>query len=194
MKKQLIAAIVGTVALGSAVMSSQAQGYVVFSNYASTPYYPVVYGSIAQGVEAGLAGTGALGNVSVELGYFIGTFTANSVFTMVPASITAINPALMAPPNGVGQSTTGYFTGPGITIASYSSGPISFMISAFTTSGTSYTGTLKWTEPSISTAVAAPFTALPGEVVLTAVPEPSTLALAGLGGFGMLMALRRKKA
>jgi hypothetical protein len=27
-----------------------------------------------------------------------------------------------------------------------------------------------------------------------AVPEPSTLALAGLGGFGMLMALRRKKA
>lgn len=29
---------------------------------------------------------------------------------------------------------------------------------------------------------------------LVAVPEPSTLALAGLGGFGMLMALRRKKA
>ena len=27
-----------------------------------------------------------------------------------------------------------------------------------------------------------------------AVPEPSTLALAGLGGFGMLMAMRRKKA
>jgi hypothetical protein len=29
---------------------------------------------------------------------------------------------------------------------------------------------------------------------LTAVPEPTTLALAGLGGFGMLMALRRKQS
>ena len=29
---------------------------------------------------------------------------------------------------------------------------------------------------------------------VTSVPEPSTLALAGLGGFGMLMAMRRKKA
>jgi hypothetical protein len=35
-----------------------------------------------------------------------------------------------------------------------------------------------------------------GDVLLTAtsVPEPTTLALAGLGGFGMLMALRRKQA
>jgi len=34
------------------------------------------------------------------------------------------------------------------------------------------------------------------DLILTAnsVPEPGTLALAGLGGFGMLMALRRKKA
>jgi hypothetical protein len=34
------------------------------------------------------------------------------------------------------------------------------------------------------------------DLIMTAnaVPEPSTLALAGLGGFGMLMAMRRKKA
>jgi hypothetical protein len=31
-------------------------------------------------------------------------------------------------------------------------------------------------------------------LVATPVPEPTTLALAGLGGFGMLMAFRRKKA
>jgi hypothetical protein len=37
-----------------------------------------------------------------------------------------------------------------------------------------------------------------GDILLTntaaPIPEPSTLALAGLGGFGMLMAMRRKKA
>ena len=32
------------------------------------------------------------------------------------------------------------------------------------------------------------------QVPVVGVPEPSTLALAGLGGFGMLMAFRRKKA
>jgi hypothetical protein len=32
------------------------------------------------------------------------------------------------------------------------------------------------------------------DLILTSVPEPTSLALAGLGGFGMLMALRRKQA
>jgi len=32
------------------------------------------------------------------------------------------------------------------------------------------------------------------DLVTTSVPEPTSLALAGLGGFGMLMALRRKQA
>ena len=38
------------------------------------------------------------------------------------------------------------------------------------------------------------FSLMPSVTLLTSVPEPSTLALAGLGGFGMLMAMRRKKA
>jgi hypothetical protein len=34
----------------------------------------------------------------------------------------------------------------------------------------------------------------PSELTLTAVPEPTTLALAGLGGLASLVALRRKNA
>jgi hypothetical protein len=47
------------------------------------------------------------------------------------------------------------------------------------------------TSPVIPTPIDAGMTAFS---VAAPVPEPTTLALAGLGGFGMLLALRRKKA
>ena len=55
-----------------------------------------------------------------------------------------------------------------------------------------------YTATSGGTATPATMSALPGTFgvggTVVGVPEPSTLALAGLGGFGMLMAFRRKKA
>jgi hypothetical protein len=193
MKRKALAAVLGAAGLVGFAVSSHAQGSVLFDNYGSSPYYPVVYGSTGQGVSAPLAGTGALGDVSVELGYFLGTFTGSSTFTLIPSSIVPINPNLAEAPNGVGNSTTGYFQGGAVTIPGYSSGPVSFEILAF---NAGYSGVEQWVEPSIAGAglPANNFTALPGPIVLTPTPEPTTLALAGLGGLASLVALRRKQA
>jgi PEP-CTERM motif len=207
MKRKVIAAIIGTVGVVSLATSSYGQGSIFFNNYESTPYWPIVYGA---GTGA-LQGTGAGANVDAELGYFIGTSSNPAVFTLLASTITAVNPASIAPPNGSGAPTTGYFEGPIASIPGYTSGPISFEILAWVASGvgsgaggTFATSTINdgsapmiWTEPSIpaNPSPATFFTALSGETILTsAVPEPSTLALAGLGGLASLVALRRKKA
>jgi PEP-CTERM motif len=193
MKRNTIATVLGVAGLVCAASSSFGQGTVAFDNYDSTPYYPIVYGSVGQGVPSGIAGTGAGANVSAELGYFIGTFNGSSTWTLLPATITSVNPSLMAAPGGVGTPITGYFQGPAAVIPGYTSGPISFEIVATTTG---YSGTLQWVEPSIATlpSPAGGFTALPGETVLLPVPEPATLALAGLGGLATLVGLRRKQS
>jgi hypothetical protein len=193
MKRKVLAAVLGVAGLVGMSVSSHAQGTVAFDNYGSSPYYPVIYGSTIQGVAPNLAGTSAGSNVSVELGYFIGTFTSGSVWTLIPSSITSINPALSAPAGGSGPSVTGYFQGPAVQIPGYTAGAISFEIIA---SAPGYVGTLQWVEPSIATSPspAGFFTALPGSTVLLPVPEPTTLALAGLGGLASLVAFRRKQA
>ncbi len=73
---------------------------------------------------------------------------------------------------------------------------------AQTTAGAWSGSTAIWSQAvgSVVPAVGAPSPAsflMPTDIVMAqtqAVPEPSTLAMAGLGGFGMLMAMRRKKA
>jgi hypothetical protein len=161
--------------------SSHAQGNVQFSDYTFSNYYPVVYDN----------GNGAGAETSVEFGY---SLDSGVTWTLVPSSITSINPALIAAPNGVGTPTTGFFQGPAVSIPGYTGGPIGVEILATAPGG--WTGMLQWTEPSIAInpSPAGQFTAMPGSVVMSPVPEPSTLALAGLSGFGMLLAFRRKKA
>jgi hypothetical protein len=187
MKKQVLASVLGTASLLVLTASSYGQGSVFFDNYDVTPYYPVTYSG-----SGNLAGS----DVSVELGYALGA-NQTTGFTLLPTSITALNAA-----------TPGYFEGPIVTIPDYVSGPVTFEIlgwtttggttfanAAFNTIGSPYT----WTEASIpaNPSPAGSFAALPGNINLTpttVVPEPTTLALAGLGGLASLMAMRRKKA
>jgi hypothetical protein len=206
MKRKVIAAVLGTVGLVSLAASSYGQGEETFNTYVSTGYWPIVYGA----GTGGLQGQGAGVNVDAELGYFIGTATGSSIFTLLPSSITAVSATANAPADGAGPSLSGYILGPAVSIATYTSGPISFEILAWAASGTGsgLGGTLAtstindssapliWTEPSIPVGILSNpgfFAALPGETILTSVPEPTTLALAGLGGLVSLLAYRRKQ-
>jgi len=206
MKRKVIAAVIGTAGLVGMAASSYGQGNIFFDTYSSTPYYPVVYGA----GTGGLQGQGAGVNVSAELGFFLGTSSNPAVFTLLPSTITPINGVDSAPPGGVGAPMKGYIAGPVALIPGYVSGPISFEILAWVASGTGSgaggtyaTSTINdgsapmiWTEASIPSGLspAGFFKALPGETVLTsAVPEPTTLALAGLAGLVSLVAYRRKQ-
>jgi len=189
MKLKVFSAIIGAAGLGGLAVTSFGQGSVFFDNYSATPYYPIVYFS-AGGPRAG-------GNVSAELGYALGA-NQTTGFTLIPSSITAVNPIL-----GDMIKSGGYFQGLAVIIPNYVSGPITFAIFAWTTNGgtTLANATFNnaqfptiWTEPSIALLPnpAGVFTALPGPIVI-GMPEPSTLALTGLGALASLAAFRRQR-
>ena len=168
-------------------LSSYGQGYIFFANYNATPYYAVVYGNGPK------LGTQVGAEASVELGWANGS-GVTSGFTLLPSSITAISATLSQADNGSGPSITGWFYGPTVQLLEYSGGAVSFEMLA---TAPSYAGSLIWTEPAsaIATGLSSPgeFTAMTGDVVMLFVPEPTTLALAGLGGLALL-AFRRKQA
>ena len=211
MKKILVASVLASV--GMAVYS-YGQGQVSFVSYdfgATSLNAPVTFAT--SGVDA------SSGNGAVTAGWGVGsTFTADLLFQY--GTMTTFALATSATPfaynfsgNGpIGindlSSYAGYFFGDAVTInnaaAPYSGGTISFIVEAY--NGASYaasgTGTGIWRgQSSVFTGTAATGLSAPTSlafsgftVTTSAVPEPSTLALAGLGGFGMLMAMRRKKA
>jgi len=200
--------VIGAASLIGLAASSYGQGQIIFNTYVTTPYYPIVYGA----GTGPLQNTGADINVDAELGYFIGTSSNPSDFTLLGNSITAVSATANTPGVYANDTTgSGYITGPALQIPGYSSGPISFEILAWVASGvgsgaggTAANSTindllnpLTWTESSIPAGASTPagnFTAMSGPVILTQVPEPATLALAGLGGLASLVAFRRRKA
>lgn len=200
MKRKVIATIIGA----SGVLGMAASSYgqqVIFDNYGASPYYQVRYTATPSLAPAGLAGASAGANVDVEMGYVLGS--VQSGFTLVPSSITAINPTLGAADNGVGATVHGWFQGPAVTIPGYSSGSVSIEVLAWVASGLGagggtfatslYSGVKTWTEASLANGgvPADNFTGMTGDIVLQGVPEPTTIALLGLGAAGLL-ALRRR--
>jgi hypothetical protein len=189
------------------VSQTHAQGTVFFANYSNggALQAPVTFsGSAMNGLSNGeLVGTGPAGaNFTASILYSYG---ANLGVTYTDAGVTA---AFIAA-NGDAANGAGLFgfAANTITIPGYSSGNVDFIVEAF--NGTSYANSTIRGQSAVvtlnnlataanslptagllsdNTAAIAPLTAF----TVAAIPEPSIIALAGMGA-AALMAFRRKK-
>ena len=201
MKKSVLIAL-----FGAASIAAYGQGQIIFDNYAGTQSQVVRY-------SAGLGGATVGSEFNVGLLYFIGT--SPSDLAPNTGAMTAFNSGNPVTTLGLGQSGdggtyAGWFTGlqqtiPGVTAGT--AGNVSFVVEAF--NGTTYANSTIRGQSAIFNAPtytgSGPIPDM-GAVIpqdggtfftvgsVAPVPEPSSLALAGLGGFGMLMAFRRKQA
>ena len=197
MKKSLLLGIIGAGALSTAAFGQgiQVGNYTGDSGFIGSP---IVYAASA--VPAGDAGLTIGSEFSGEFYYAIGAVTVGNPLTALPSSLEAFYGS-----DGGSGDGSGYQAGVLLSIPGWTSGAVNFQWDVFNTAtvGTYAPGTLVGqsaifqmtpvtdpspSHPDMSTAVGyAPFT-------VAAVPEPTTLALAGLGGLASLMAFRRKKA
>ena len=215
MKKIIVASILG---LAGSLATTYGQGIILFNNYATTSYQPVVYGAGVTGHTAGSNVNNA--GATISLLYALGTYSSVSSFLAAATTVatTTIDTTANAGGNFMGNPVVGT-GGPGgyyddstpATLAGWTTtSTATFLVEGSLLNGTqqlSGTGSL-WTEvvdPGYgttltgygivpSTSVAGFFANGPSSLVLAPVPEPTTLALAGLGGLASLVALRRKQA
>jgi len=181
MKKSIVASIIGVVATVAAIESSYGQGFVAFNNY---------YSSVDQTVRTSPAlGGNLLGSsYTAQLSYSFGG-SALTPLTAAQGGVVSFN---------TGGAPAGYFIGGVATIPGYTSGAITFQVSAY--NGIDYASSTVRGQSALLNLNGIATGALPvgdlgpGLVAFTvsSVPEPSTLALIGLGT-GALLFLRRRK-
>jgi hypothetical protein len=196
MKKSIFIAVLGVAA--SVATSYGQNGFIAFNSYSANH---------ALGAITTLAdGTTPVTSVfTADLYYFLGTIS-DPVGGSPTSPVTGLTevPGVTVAYDSNGD---GYFQGPTATIPGYTSGPVNFEVVAF--NGSSYANSAmrgrsgSFTESAIASSASSPLTffgangsGMPNFIVASVapVPEPTTLALAGLGGLASLVALRRKKA
>jgi len=180
MKKSIVASIIGVVATVAAIESSYGQGSVFFNNYGATTDAIITW---APGDTGGSGPASAAQGFKATLSY---QFRGGALTPL--GNSTAFNANL-----------PGYFTGPIVVIPGYSGGAISFQVYAY--DGADYASSLHKGASALFTLPNGIKTGQnPAEdlgptflpFTVSTVPEPSTLALIGLGT-GALLFLRRRK-
>jgi hypothetical protein len=186
MKKSIFIAVLG---LGF-VVASYGQGNINFQNYySSTQTTGVSYGS---GPSAGLfAGP----EISAILLYGASTDTSVSQMTPLASSSTPFGLGAATQPGAIGTGA-GWFSGGTFLIPGAAGGTFTFAIEAIGTGYIGYSSIFTGATQATST---SPVPNIPAGLeqssfVVNPVPEPTTLALAGLGGLASLVAFRRKQA
>jgi len=182
MKKSIFIAVLGMAACAA---TSYGQGYVVMNSYLANS-------------GAGALSTTSLGvpldsTWTAELYFALGTVTdpagpglPSSAFTALPSSIVSFG----------GAVANGYFQLPTpVMVPGYISGAISFEVLV---DGAPYHGGA-FTESTLQTSAASAPSIFgdngPGMPnIIVPVPEPTTLALVGLGGLASFVAMRRKQS
>jgi hypothetical protein len=195
MKKILV---IGLIALGAAA-TSYGQGFIIFDNYDSQPYMPIVYGDVPLGNPSV-----SDPNVHADLLFTLGTAASTDLGLSVPIDPTAVD--------SLPAANHGYFKGGIVTIPGYVSGPVTFEVEAWQTAGpeggatfaqSQFRGTsAAWTESSLATTglPANFFANLPGPngapllaLIDINTPEPSVFALSGIGLSALILNRRRAR-
>lgn len=195
MKKSLVLAIVG---LAAGVVASYGQGTVQFSSY-------IANGGV--GATTTIFGTSTLVDSSfkAQLYYSFGTVadavdngSAASISSAPGAGLTLLNGVTGTFATGAAVGQNGYFDYGAIQIPGYTSGAITFEIVAY--NGADWaSSTLRgrsgaFTMGSILTlpSPADSMSGMPNFFVAQTIPEPTTIALAGLGLASLALIRRRK--
>jgi len=210
MKKSIVLGIAG---MAIAAVSSFGQGYVTLDNYVQNSGGSLVGSGITYGANVPANGaTGAFGSGGLNGSWTVGLYFVVGTPAITDPAGSGIPASPLALASGTGSTavifdsangTAGAFTSGNQFQAAAAAGTvITYELIAYPTSAGSYANAAyrghggvftvtttagNSTTPAVTSNLAADFT-------VSAVPEPTTLALAGLGGFGMLMALRRKQA
>jgi len=179
MKKSIVASIIGVVATVAAIESSYGQGSILFNNYATQTDAIVRQDGVTP------VGTG----FTAGLAYGFGTIADPALLTL-----SGVTKGFVSGP------LAGYFgyDGTVASIPGYVSGPITFQVLAYNgadyASSTIRGASALFTLPGIATGALPVGEFGPGLQAFSVaiVPEPSTLALLGLGTAALLFLRRRK--